>query len=121
MPLDDLFAEAERQLNICNSCRYCEGYCPVWPALERRTQLQATDLTHLASLCHDCGDCLTACMYSPPHEFGVDPPRVFAQVRADTYERYVWPARRPAVLRGRRGPLAAGAGVCVLLVVLALL
>ena len=33
----DLLAEAERQLDICNACRYCEGYCAVFPALERRT------------------------------------------------------------------------------------
>ena len=28
---------AARQLTICNSCRYCEGLCAVFPALERRT------------------------------------------------------------------------------------
>lgn len=121
MPFDDLFAEAERQLNICNSCRYCAGYCPVWPALELRTQLQRTDITHLANLCHDCQDCFTACMYTAPHEFALNPPRVFAEVREDTYRRYVWPARRLPVLRGRAGVLVAFLAACLLVAALALL
>ena len=25
--------EAARQVNICNACRYCEGYCSVFPAI----------------------------------------------------------------------------------------
>ena len=32
----DLFAEANRQLVICNACRYCEGLCPVFRAIETR-------------------------------------------------------------------------------------
>ncbi len=34
MPTVDLLAEAERQMTICNSCRYCEGFCAVFPAME---------------------------------------------------------------------------------------
>lgn len=103
MPLDDLFEEATRQLNVCNACRYCAGYCPVWPALELRTELTRADITHLANLCHDCRDCFTACMYTEPHEFALNPPQVFTAVREDTYRRYVWPQRVPSLLRGRRG------------------
>jgi citrate/tricarballylate utilization protein len=86
---DDLFAEAERQLNICNSCRYCEGYCAVFPALERRTVLETGDITQLASLCHDCRACFQACMYAPPHEFAVDPPAILTAVRQASYRRYL--------------------------------
>jgi citrate/tricarballylate utilization protein len=86
---DDLFAEAERQLNICNSCRYCEGYCAMFPALERRTVLEVADITHLANLCHDCRACFHACMYAPPHEFAIDPPAVLTAVRQASYRRYV--------------------------------
>jgi citrate/tricarballylate utilization protein len=32
-----LFHEAQRQFDICNACRYCEGLCAVFPALERRS------------------------------------------------------------------------------------
>jgi citrate/tricarballylate utilization protein len=86
---DALFAEAERQLTICNACRYCEGYCAVFPALERRRLLTEGDITHLADLCHDCRDCYTACMYAPPHEFGVNPPAVLSAVRRRTYDAYL--------------------------------
>jgi citrate/tricarballylate utilization protein len=106
-PFDDLFAEAARQLAVCNSCRYCAGYCPVWPALELRTDLTSADLTHLANLCHDCRDCFTACMYTAPHEFDLNPPAIFTQAREHTYEHYVRRPRLPRFLRGRTG-LAVG-------------
>jgi citrate/tricarballylate utilization protein len=108
MPLDELVAEAQRQLNVCNSCRYCEGYCPVWPALELRTVLTAGDVTHLSNLCHDCRDCFTACMYTAPHEFDLNPPQLFTQVRERTYRDYVWPHRVPSWLGGRLGGRLAG-------------
>ncbi len=84
----ELFAEAERQLNICNSCRFCEGYCAVYPALERRNVLTDGDVVYLANLCHDCRACLYACMYAPPHEFGVNPPAILAEVRRMSYESF---------------------------------
>jgi citrate/tricarballylate utilization protein len=118
MPFDELVAEAERQLNVCNSCRYCAGYCPVWPALELRTELSREDLTHLSNLCHDCQDCFTACMYTAPHEFALNPPEVFAAVREDTYRRYVWPQAVPAWLRGLRGLGFGLLGAAVLLLAL---
>ena len=27
--------EARRQIEICNACRYCEGFCSVFPAMTR--------------------------------------------------------------------------------------
>lgn len=118
----DVFAEARRQLSICNACRYCAGYCPVWPELELRTVLTDGDLGYLANLCHDCQDCYTACMYTAPHEFDVNPPRVFAGLRADSYRRYAWPSRTPrwAVLLARRWP-TGWRGVATSLVVVATL
>lgn len=121
MPFNDLFAEAERQLNVCNSCRYCAGYCPVWPALELRSELGRSDITHLANLCHDCRDCFTACMYTPPHEFDLNPPKVFAAVREVTYRSYVWPAEPVRWLGGRRGVAWAFVGASLLLVALSVM
>lgn len=101
--LEAIFADGRRQLAICNACRYCAGYCPVWPAMERRGQFSVGDLEQLANLCHDCRDCYTACMYTPPHEFKLNPPKLFTQIREDTYDRYIWPHRIPAALRGFTG------------------
>jgi citrate/tricarballylate utilization protein len=122
--LDDLFAEAERQLNICNSCRYCEGYCAVFPALERRTLLGTGDITQLANLCHDCRACFRACMYAPPHEFAVDPPRILSAVRLASYDRYLpplpWPGgSRPGWSRGWPARWSAFVVVAAALLVLA--
>jgi citrate/tricarballylate utilization protein len=87
----ELVAEAQRVLAICNACRYCEGYCAVFPALERRLSFTEHDVHYLANLCHNCGSCLYACQYAPPHEFQLNFPRVLAQVRKQTYQRYAWP------------------------------
>ena len=86
-----LVEEAQRVLAICNACRYCEGYCAVFPALERRLVFTEHDVHYLANLCHNCGSCLYACQYAPPHEFQLNFPRVLAQVRKQTYRRYAWP------------------------------
>lgn len=110
--------EAARQLNICNSCRYCAGYCPVWPALERRIDLAQADVTHLANLCHDCRDCYIACMYTPPHEFAVNPPKLFAEERTNAYHRFIWPAGRARDASGVKIGVFAVVIVAVLLAAL---
>jgi citrate/tricarballylate utilization protein len=84
-------SEADRLMVVCNSCRYCEGLCAVFPALERRRLFNDGDLNYLANLCHSCGACFSACQFSPPHEFAVNVPRTLAQVRADSYQTYAWP------------------------------
>src|ERR687888_2317286 len=80
------------QAEVCNACRYCEGYCAVFPALERRRRFSLGDLQYLANLCFDCRACFYACMYAPPHEFGVNIPQTLARVRRQTYEQYTLPA-----------------------------
>ena len=84
-------AEADRMLQICNACRYCEGFCAVFPAMTRRIEFTPSVVNYLANLCHNCGACLHACQYAAPHEFGVNIPRVMAQVRKETYITYAWP------------------------------
>src|SRR5262245_5214241 len=78
-------------MTICNACRYCEGYCAVFPAMERRRTFTKGDLVYLANLCFDCRDCYYACQYAPPHEFGVNVPKLMAELRADTYREFTWP------------------------------
>jgi len=87
--------EGERILRICNACRYCEGYCAVFPAMERRQTFSQPDLNYLANLCHKCGECLEACQYAPPHEFAVDVPKVLEEIREASWRRYAWPAPIP--------------------------
>jgi citrate/tricarballylate utilization protein len=85
-------AEVARQMKICNACRYCEGFCAVFPAMTRRLEFGKADIHFLANLCHNCGACLHACQYAPPHEFAVNVPQSMAQVRGQTYADYAWPA-----------------------------
>jgi citrate/tricarballylate utilization protein len=85
-------SEGERILRICNACRYCEGYCAVFPAMERRQTFAEGDLNYLANLCHNCSECYYACQYAPPHEFAVNVPKILAEVRMRSYQQYAWPA-----------------------------
>jgi citrate/tricarballylate utilization protein len=92
MPATDLFRQGEHVMTVCNACRYCEQYCAVFPAMEQRLTFAKADLTYLANLCHNCGECLYACQYAPPHEFGINVPRTLAEIRLRSYEQYCWPA-----------------------------
>ena len=107
MPDFDLVKDGARQMTICNACRYCEGYCAVFPAMEQRRVFSKADLTYLANLCFDCRDCYYACQYAPPHEFGVNIPKLMSELRADTYREFTW----PAILSGlfKRNALAVSA------------
>ncbi|MCW5666251.1 MAG: tricarballylate utilization 4Fe-4S protein TcuB [Piscinibacter sp.] len=83
--------EVARVLQICNACRYCEGFCAVFPAMTRRLEFPVADVHYLANLCHNCGACLHACQYAPPHDFALNVPRAMARVRPETYAEYAWP------------------------------
>jgi citrate/tricarballylate utilization protein len=84
-------SNAQRVLGICNACRYCEGYCAVFPAIERRSVFAPADLMYLANLCHNCAECYYACPYTPPHEFAVNVPRLLAEIRAQSYRECARP------------------------------
>src|SRR5271170_5479560 len=92
-------AEVARVMQICNACRYCEGFCAVFPAMTRRLEFGKVDINYLANLCHNCGACLYSCQYASPHEFGVDVPQAMARVRLDTYANYAWPRALGALYR----------------------
>jgi citrate/tricarballylate utilization protein len=86
-----ILTEADRLMTVCNSCRYCEGLCAVFPAMEMRRAFSDGDLNYLANLCHSCGACYADCQFSPPHEFDVNVPRTLAIARAESYAFYAWP------------------------------
>ncbi|TAM74772.1 tricarballylate utilization 4Fe-4S protein TcuB [bacterium] len=91
--------EAQRQFDVCNSCRYCESICAVFPAAELRDTFSQGDLAYISNVCHDCRACLDACQYAPPHEFGVNIPKLLAESRVESYERYSRPAAFARMLR----------------------
>src|SRR5512138_251790 len=95
----DLIARGEQVMAVCNACRYCEAYCPVFPAMEKRVAFTKGDLLYLANLCHNCGECLYACQYAPPHEFGINVPRLLSQIRVESYEEFCWPSFLSRVFR----------------------
>ncbi|WP_269844385.1 tricarballylate utilization 4Fe-4S protein TcuB [Polynucleobacter sphagniphilus] len=90
-------SELARELQICNACRYCEGFCAVFPAMTRRLDFSKADVNYLANLCHNCGACYHACQYAPPHEFMVNIPQAMARVRLETYTQYAWPKKLGAL------------------------
>ncbi|WP_025596653.1 tricarballylate utilization 4Fe-4S protein TcuB [Burkholderia sp. WSM2230] len=119
VPMSDNGSEVARQMQICNACRYCEGFCAVFPAMTRRLEFGKADVHYLANLCHNCGACYHACQYAPPHEFAVNVPKAMAQVRLETYSEYAFPGTFGALYK-RNGltlsvALAAGLALFLLL------
>jgi citrate/tricarballylate utilization protein len=112
-------AEVARQMQICNACRYCEGFCAVFPAMTRRLSFDnKADLNYLANLCHNCGACLHACQYAPPHEFMVNVPQAMAKVRMETYMDFAWPSAMGALYKrnGLTVAMATAFGLALFLV-----
>src|ERR1700720_4510864 len=110
--------DASRAMQVCNACRYCEGFCAVFPAMELRREFASTDLTYLANLCHNCRACYYSCQYAPPHEFGLNLPRTLAELRTESYAEYAWP-RALAVLFQRNAlvvSLTTAIGIAAVLI-----
>jgi citrate/tricarballylate utilization protein len=116
-------AEIGRQMQICNACRYCEGFCAVFPAMARRLEFGKADVHYLANLCHNCGACLHSCQYAPPHEFAVNVPMAMAKVRVQTYTDYAWPKAFGGLYKraGLTVALAMAAGLALFLVLTVLI
>ncbi|MEO6973970.1 MAG: tricarballylate utilization 4Fe-4S protein TcuB [Rhodoferax sp.] len=111
-------SEVDRIMQICNACRYCEGFCAVFPAMTRLLEFAKADIHYLANLCHSCGACLHSCQYAAPHEFAVNVPQAMAKVRARTYTDYAWPSAL-GTLYQRNGlvlSVVTGLGLALLLV-----
>ena len=110
--------EVDRQMRICNACRYCEGFCAVFPAMTRRLAFAKADIHYLANLCHNCGACLHACQYAAPHEFAVNVPQAMAKVRGQTYADYAWPAAFGRLYRHNGTYVAAALAIALSLFLL---
>ena len=117
----DVFQEAGRQLVICNACRYCEGYCPVFRAIETRRDFKQNDVFYLSNLCHDCRACYYACMYTPPHEFAINIPKILAEARIETYRRWSWPGFLANAFKDSRITVYLAVAVIAIVLAVALL
>src|SRR5215813_9855163 len=110
-----ILTETDRLMTVCNSCRYCEGLCAVFPAMEMRRAFSDGDLNYLANLCHGCGACFIDCQFSPPHAFNVNVPKVLEEVRAQSYAAYAWPAFSAGLFAHNLPALSLGAALSVAL------
>lgn len=95
----DVTQDARRNIEICNSCRYCEGFCAVFPAIESRRSFDRETIQYLSNLCHNCTGCYHACQYTTPHVFDMNVPQALTKVRQESYEEYVWPKALGKVFR----------------------
>ena len=89
---DNPIAEARRQLEICNACRYCENLCAVFPAVHDRRAFGAKEIRLFSDLCHNCRGCYYACQYIEPHEFALNLPAVLAEVRDRGWRQQAFPS-----------------------------
>src|SRR5579862_5996092 len=120
MPGLDVIQDAGRQLVICNACRYCEGYCPVFRAIETRREFNQGEVFYLANLCHDCRACYYACMYTPPHEFAINIPQILAESRMETYRRWSWPEFLGRAFKNRGVTVVLAVAMAALVAILGL-
>ena len=117
----ELFQEADRQVTTCNACRYCEGLCAVFPAIEARRSFTKGDIRYLANLCHDCRACYQACMYTPPHEFAMNIPQLMSEVRMESYQHWSWPSALARSFTSRSRSALLGCFAAAVVVIAALL
>lgn len=86
----DLRKELNRVYDICHSCRLCFNLCPTFSTLFKYIDegdvevkdLQKPQLDHVTDLCYQCKLCDVKCPYTPPHEWGVDIPRLLLRDKA---------------------------------------
>ena len=109
----EAYTDALQSCIICNSCRYCEGLCAVFPAMEKKREFNLQDIDYLANLCHQCSECFYDCQYAPPHEFNVSIPQQFATIRQESYKKYAF--LRPLSVAFEKNALISSVVLLVLL------
>ncbi|MEW6543796.1 MAG: heterodisulfide reductase-related iron-sulfur binding cluster [Nitrospirota bacterium] len=76
--------EALRVYEVCDGCRRCFNLCPSFNTLFDRIDVHESDLGKLAPAdfervvheCYYCKLCYNHCPYTPPHQYGIDFPRL---------------------------------------------
>ena len=96
-------AEADRLMTVCNSCRYCEGLCAVFPAMEMRAPFADGDSNYLANLCHGCGACYVRLpVRAAARVQRQRPADAGAGARNESYSAYAWPRALAPAVRAQR-------------------
>jgi citrate/tricarballylate utilization protein len=83
--------------------------------MERQRTFSDSNLEYFANLCHSCGACYYACQYAPPHEFAVNVPKIFAELRSESYARSAWPQTFAPLFRQNGLVIAHVAAIAVTL------
>lgn len=118
MRTTEAMQDAGRAMDICNACRYCEGFCAVFPAMALRREFSNADLSYLANLCHNCRACYYSCQYAPPHEFGLNLPRTLAELRTESYAEYAWPRALAVLFQRNTLAVSLAMAACIAIVLI---
>ena len=86
----DLRKEIDRVYDICHQCRLCFNLCPSFPTLFKKVdandgevrRLTEEDIAEITDFCFQCKICYVKCPYTPPHEWGLDFPRLLLREKA---------------------------------------
>src|SRR5690606_31588333 len=89
------------------------------PAMTLHRAFSDGEVSQLANLCHNCRGCYYACQYTAPHEFDLNLPRALAEVRVESWQRYIWP-NGMAKLFQTSGVAVTGALVVAIVFILAI-
>ena len=116
--MSEIINEAHRVTTICNACRYCEGFCAVFPAMELRRTFTDEELKYFSNLCHNCRGCYYCCQYAPPHEFQLNYPKAMAELRKETYSEFAWPGFMGKIFKNN-GMAVFGITLAAIIVLLA--
>jgi citrate/tricarballylate utilization protein len=84
--------------------------------MELRRTFKESDVLYLANLCFDCRACYYACQFAPPHQFAVNIPEIFSQIRTETYQDYSWPRLLARMVKSNATAAMILTAACVVVV-----
>ena len=82
--------EVDRVFDLCHGCRLCFNLCPSFPTMftfidandGEVSALTDAERDQVVDECYQCKLCYVKCPYVPPHEWGLDFPRLMSRVHA---------------------------------------
>ncbi len=100
----DRYEEADRLMTVCNSCRYCEGLCAVFPAMEMRRAFSgpATSTISPTSATPAAPATPTASSRRRTNSTINVPKTLGGRACAESYAAYAWPRAFSGAVRAQR-------------------